>query len=140
MGKLFYRIAEGIDFTHPVHPLIVHITIGTIVASLVFSILAEIYKKKLFHDVARYNANLTLIAAAVTTFFGVMDWQYRYNGAWTDDIIAKIILSGVLLVLLVVTFLINRQEKEGSKLPLIFYVANFVVAALLGLFGGNLVY
>ncbi len=140
MGNLFYKIVESIGFTHPVHPLIVHVTIGTIVASLLFAILAEIYKKPLFYDIARYNANLTLVAAVITTFFGFMDWQYHYNGAGTSAIKIKIVVSFVLIARRVVTVLVNRQKKEGSKLPLILYIANIICAGVLGYYGGALVY
>lgn len=140
MGKLFYRIVEAIGYAHPVHPLFVHVTVGTIVASLLFALLAEIFKKPLYYDVARYNANLALVATVFTTFFGFVDWQYRFSGAGTSTITIKIIVSFVLIALLLVTYVINRQRKESSKLPLILYIANFICAAVLGLFGGNLVY
>ena len=71
-----------------------------------------------------------------------MDWLYFRNGATEITYILKLVVSGVLLALLAVTFVLNRksENKDGSKLLLIMYIANFVTAAVLGYLGGSLVY
>lgn len=142
MTAFLYKIAEAIGIGDPFHPMFVHITIGTIVASVVFAILAEVLKRPHYYNVARYNANLTLVASVITIILGIMDWLYFRNGSGDITYIMKLVFSGVLLATLAVTFLLNRksENKEGSKLLLIMYIANFVGAAVLGYFGGSLVY
>jgi uncharacterized membrane protein len=142
MTAFLYKIAEAIGIGDPFHPMFVHITIGTIVASVVFAILAEILKRPHYYNVARYNANLTLVASIITIILGIMDWLYFRNGSTEITYILKLVVSGVLLALLAVTFVLNRksENKDGSKLLLIMYIANFVTAAVLGYLGGSLVY
>ena len=140
MGNLIYKIANAIGLMDPLHPVLVHITIGTVAASLVFTILGHIYKKQTFHTVARYNANLSLVSVFFTIPMGIVDWQHFRGGVMSTTIAMKLILSGVLLVLLIITFIVNRKQKEGSIPLLVLYILNAVNVGALGFFGGRLVY
>ena len=141
MANAIYAFLGALGFTHPVHPILVHITIGSVVGAFVFGLIAWLFKRPVLYATARHGSVLGLVSAFFTVFMGVMDWQYRFGGEWPYPIIlTKMILSGVLFLILFAVVLVNRRVPKDSKIPLVFYTAAAVDVLAIGLFGGRLVY
>ena len=139
MPDAIYSVFEALGYTHPVHPLLVHISVGTVIGTFLFGIFALILKKPVLWTTARHGVVLSFIASFFTIFMGFMD--ALREGWWgTQTITIKIILSGVLQLLLLATILVNRKLPKDSPVSLIFYTLGLANVLVLGFFGGNMVY
>ena len=140
MANAIYAFLGALGFTHPVHPILVHITIGAVVGAFVFGIIAWLFNRPVLYATARHGSVLGLVSAFFTVFMGFMDWRVYRGGEWLQPIIIKMILSGALFLILFAVVLLNRRVPKDSKIPLIFYTAAMVDVLTIGLFGGKLVY
>jgi len=144
MPSAIYSILGALGMTHPLHPVLVHFTIGSVVASFVFGLIAWIFRKPALFATARHASVFGLVSAFFTVFMGFMDWLYRFGGSLEDPtgriILTKIILSGVLFLILFGAVIVNARVPKDSKVPLIFYTAAAVDVMAIGLFGGYLVW
>ena len=140
MADLIYRILRGIGFLHPLHPVLVHVTTGSVVAAFLFGVVAWIFNKPNLYTTARHSVVLALISSFFTVFMGFMDWLLFFDGLSSPTITTKITLSGSLVVLLIFTVFFNRRVKAESKISLVFYTLAFINVVALGIYGGNLVY
>jgi uncharacterized membrane protein len=138
----FYRLLSSLGYTHPVHPAIVHMSIGLVVAAFIFAWSALLFKDKResLQRTAQYCTILALLFWFPVVFFGLLDWQHFFNGAWLYPIEVKLILAVILLVLLVIGVLVGSKGREGSKLLLVVYTLCFFTVVGLGYFGAQLVY
>jgi uncharacterized membrane protein len=140
VADLIYRILRGVGFPHPLHPVLVHITTGSVAAAFIFGFVAWIFKKSNLYTTARHSVVLALISSFFTIFMGFMDSLLFFGGLSNPIITTKIILSGSLTVLLIVTVFLNMRVKAESKISLVLYTLSLIDVVALGIFGGNLVY
>jgi uncharacterized membrane protein len=134
-----YNFLSAIGYHHPIHPTEVHMPIGLVVGALAFSLVAWLFHRPHLAQVSRYCFILAFLFIFPTIIFGIMDWQYYYNGLWLHSIKIKLILAGTLLLLLAIGVFLNR----GGHAPLVrlipIYLLSFLTVVALGYYGGELV-
>ena len=140
MFDSFYELLAAIGYTHPPHPLILHIPMGMMIGAFLFALIAVIFRRPALAQTARHCVIVVLIFFFPAVLTGVMDWQYYFSGAWLDAITIKLALSGALLVFLVVGIILGRKGRFGSKAVLITYGLSFLAVAGIGYYGANLAF
>jgi uncharacterized membrane protein/RNA polymerase subunit RPABC4/transcription elongation factor Spt4 len=80
---------------HHVHPISVHIPNGLLPVSVLFFLLAAIFKFTGLSQAAFYNLIFVVFAMPLVLFSGVIVWQKKYNGAMTTLFLTKMICGGV---------------------------------------------
>jgi uncharacterized membrane protein len=147
----FYALLEKLGYTHPIHPMVTHFTIGLTMGTLVFGLVSVIFRRARLKLTAWHCAMLAVISVVPTALFGIMDWQERLGGEWLPTIIAKMILAGCLFVTLLAALLLGRRRdgEDETERPwryprsigaLILYGVSTGIVIALGFLGGNLVY
>ncbi len=136
----FYNALYVIGFQDPIHPPLTHITIGVVVAALVFGVLAWVLRQPHLAQAARYCLILAWLFILPTVFLGFMDWQHWYQGAWLLPILIKVCLASFLFLLLSLGMILIFIGREESKALLAIYFIAFFTVAGLGYFGGRLVF
>lgn len=140
MADAIYRFLTAVGYPHPLHPVLTHVTIGSVIAALVFGLVGWIARRRVLMTTAYHVLILGFISAFLTISVGVIDWLHFYGGQWITAIIVKMIASGVLLLLMLATLIVQREVGRESKILLVFYILMFLNVMVLGFFGGNLVY
>jgi uncharacterized membrane protein len=140
MFDSIYEFLAGTGFTHPLHPMTVHLPSGVTIAAFLFALAALVFRRPELAKSARHCIILVLIFVLPTLLFGFMDWQYYYSGAWLDPIIVKVSLSGMLLVFLALAIFLGRGGRFGSKAVLATYALCFLAVVGIGYFGGELAF
>jgi uncharacterized membrane protein len=139
LGKV-YSSLEAIGYDHPIHPSTVHIPIGLLVGAMVLSLAAVVLRRPSLAQAARSCMILALLFTFPTILIGIMDWSYYYNDLWLHAIRVKVVLSGILVVLLGLGVVVDREGVRLRVLLVPVYVLSFLVVAALGYYGGELVY
>lgn len=134
-----YSFLETVGFTHPLHPMVVHIPMGMIIGAVLFSLVDIVWKKHNLAKTAYHCSVLALIFIIPTLVSGVLDWQGILGGEWEMLIIIKMIL-GLLLTALLVIAMIFKHNGAEPKTMLIIYLLCMACAGGLGFSGGELVY
>jgi len=153
MIHAFYQLLARFGYDHPVHPIAAHVTIGVVIAALVFGLISLIFGRPRLKLTAWHSAVLATISVLPTALFGYMDWREKMNGQWMPPIIIKMILAGVLFVVLFIAlFLGNGRAAENAGggrgiwrspraiVALCLYFVCFAIVTALGYYGANLVY
>lgn len=145
---IIYPPLEKLGYTQPVHPILVHITIGTIVAAFLFDYIGWIFNRPVLFQTARHSIILAFPAYIFTGLAGLADWTRRYGIASLNphsNFIAfsfgmKFLLSGVLLILFVVMALVFPRTKPRSKARHLLYLLALLCTIGIGFYGGNIIY
>lgn len=148
LHTVLYAPLEALGYTHPLHPIFVHLTIGTIVAAFIFDYVAWIFGKPRLYTTARHNLVFAFPSYVVTGLVGLADWSANYrvaslNPSSNTVMFAfgmKFVLSGVLLILFVATYFVFKKRGEGDLLRHLFYLLLFLNVVGLGFFGGNVIF
>jgi uncharacterized membrane protein len=140
MIESIYQILAKIGYTHPLHPPATHLPAGLIISAFLFALIALIFNRKKLAQTARHCIILALIMAGPTILLGLMDWQYRFDGAWLFEIKMKLILGGILLFLLLVAAGYSALAGAFTKTVVAIYALCLLTVIGLGYFGGELVY
>jgi uncharacterized membrane protein len=153
MFHSFYQFLGRLGYTHPLHPMVTHITVGLTLATLVFAILSLIFRRVRLKLTAWHCAVLAVVSVIPTVLLGLMDWKEKLNGEWLTPIIIKMILAGALFVCLLVGLLLGRErpdeKNEAAGRPwrspraiaaLVLYAVCACIVIALGFYGGSLVY
>ena len=135
-----YQFLANHGYSHPIHPTEVHMPIGLVVASLVFIYIAVIFRRHNLEQTVRHCIILAFIWIFPTIFFGYMDWQHFYAGAWLFPIKVKLVAAAVLTVLLLLAVIVGHRRGAASKIAVTIYTLCFLVVVVLGYFGGQMVY
>jgi uncharacterized membrane protein len=136
----FYRFVRGLGYPHPIHPALVHMSIGLVTGAFVFAWVASLFGRP---AVARSARNCTILALLFwfpVVLFGLMDWQHFLKGVWFFPIKMKLILAAVLFVLVLIGLFLGSKGREGTRGLLVVYTLSFFTVVGLGYFGGQLVY
>ncbi len=136
----FYGFLTDLGYTHPVHPIAVHITIGLVVAALVFALLALSPRYEKYAVTARHCVTLGFITVFATIGLGLMDWIHFYGGVWTGTFTIKVWFGVALAVLLGIAAILPARLTYRSPVVLVSYLASFLVVVVLGYYGGELVH
>ena len=139
MIESIYAALEKVGFTHPLHPVLVHVPMGMIIGMFLFSLIGLTWKKGFLLQTAYHCSILALISILPVILAGLMDWQHRLNGDWKTLIIIKMALSCVLTLLLVYAVIIRNRGASPRHLLLV-YALCLACAGGLGYSGGQLVY
>ena len=140
MIESIYQTLAKIGYTHPLHPPATHLPAGLIIAAFLFALIAWIFNRKNLAKSARHCLILALIMAGPTILLGLMDWQYRFGGAWLFEIKMKLILAGILLLLLLLAAVYGILAGAFTKVVVVIYALCLLTVIGLGYFGGELVY
>jgi len=166
MFKPFYALLEKLGYTHPIHPMVTHITVGLTIGTLAFALVSLIFRRVRLRLTAWHCAMLAVVSVVPVAFFGFMDWQHSWiagelqegNGHWTASasgktILTKMILAGCLFVVLLASLLLGRKRdgetEEQAAHPwrqlrhiaaLILWFVSTGIVIVLGFLGGDLVY
>lgn len=134
-----YELLDAVGFSHPLHPIVVHIPMGMVIGAVLFSLVDLKWKNQNLSQTAHHCALLALIFIVPTLITGLLDWQGKLGGEWEFLIILKIILGLLLTVMLTVAVVFKFQGADQKKL-LIIYLICMACAGGLGYSGGELVY
>jgi mono/diheme cytochrome c family protein len=113
---------------------------GLIIGAFVFALIAWILNRKNLAQTARHCLILALVMAVPTILLGLMDWQYRFGGAWLFEIKMKLVLAGILLLLLILAAVYGALAGAFTKTVVALYALCLLTVVGLGYFGGELVY
>ncbi|MCG5547698.1 c-type cytochrome domain-containing protein [Halorhodospira halochloris] len=136
----FYDILAFFGYTHPVHPIFVHITIGLVVAAMVFALIALVPQYNRYAITARDCVTFAFISAVPTMLVGLMDWVHYFGGHLSSLFKIKITLALILIPLLGLAVYLHSKLNIRSILLHIVYLAGFVNIVLLGYYGGELIH
>ncbi len=140
MGAGIYGALQQLGYNHPLHPVVVHLPVGLVIAVVIFSIAAMFLRSGPLAQTARHCTILALLAAPVAAGFGLLDWLHFYGGIWKFPFIAKMVLAGLLIVSLAVAVFKGLKKDVPVKRLVPIYLFSFVMVVGLGYFGGELVY
>jgi cytochrome c6 len=137
----FYRfLGKGVGYPHPVHPATVHLPIGLVFGAFIFILVALFFRRMTLASAARKMIILAFIFWFITVLFGLMDWRYRYGGAWLFFFKAKMILAGALFIILLLSLILGHRRENRLKALAPLYGLGFLAVVGLGFFGGQLTY
>ena len=153
MIHAFYQFIGRLGYTHPLHPMVTHITVGLTLATLVFAIVSLLFRRVRLKLTAWHCAVLAVVSVVPTVILGWMDWQEKLNGEWLTVIVIKMVLAGSLFVCLLAGLLLGRErpneQNEATVQPwrspraiaaLVLYGVCAGIVIALGFYGGSLVY
>ncbi len=136
----FYNLLASLGYNHPVHPILVHVTIGLVMGGVAFSLLARLERLGKYAVTARHCVTLAFVTAFPTILFGLLDWLHFYGGALTQIFLMKMILGGVLVLLLSVAASVPAWVGYRSLRALAANLAAFLTVVGLGYYGGELIH
>jgi len=136
----FYEALRGIGYTHPVHPTMIYLPVGTVIAAFFFGLLALFLRRSSVAVSAKHCIILAFIAVFPAILFGYMDWQYYHGGNWMFPIKVKMALAALLVILLTAALLLHWKMEPTSKVFLPIYSLAFLTVVALGYFGGEIVF
>lgn len=139
-GEIIYEILARWGYLHPIHPILAHIPIGLMIASLIYFIAGKYSNRVDFITSAKLNSQLSLIFLLLVIVTGVFDWNRFYGGAWLTEVKMKLVLAVALL--LITGLIIGSRPANARKSDrlLILYLFGTVNVGALGYYGGQLVY
>ena len=140
MIEIIYQTLARIGYTHPLHPPATHLPAGLIIGAFIFALVAWIFNRSNLAQTARHCFILALIMAVPTILLGILDWQYRFGGAYLFEIKMKLALGAILLVLLLVAVVYAALAGAFTKTVMAVYALCMLTVVGLGYFGGQLVY
>ena len=132
---------------HHVHPISVHIPNGVLPVSVLFILLAVVFKFTGLSQAAFYNLICVVFAMPVVLFSGVIVWQKKYNGVMTKLFLTKMICGGVVSLtsmILVIWAIVDPGVLTLTSAHLVAFLFVGMVmlgaAVTAGFLGGKLVF
>ncbi len=139
MIESFYNLLAMLGFTHPLHPIVVHIPMGMVIGAVAFSLASFVWTNKQFEQTAYHCVLLALIAVVPVYIAGLLDWQHVFAGDWSKWIVIKMILGVVLTIVL--AFAVQQKLQGGSKKKMLgIYLLLLGICGGLGYSGGELLF
>ena len=139
MIESLYNLLAMLGFTHPLHPIVVHIPMGMVFGAVAFSLASFVWTNKHFEQTAYHCTLLALIAVIPVYIAGVLDWQHVFAGDWSKWIVIKMTLGVVLTVVL--AFSVQQKHQGASKKKLLgIYLLGLAICGGLGYSGGELLF
>lgn len=139
MSSILYDLLALVGYTHPVHPVLVHVPAGMSIGAFCFALWALVTKQQVYRNTAYHMTVLAFIFIFLAIPVGIMDWQRFYGGAWIFEIKMKLALATLYFFLLLTAVVIGRRHNDSPLMPAL-YLSSLLTVAGLGYFGGQLVY
>ena len=139
MVESLYALLKAVGFTHPLHPLLVHVPMGMIIGAVVFSLVGLKWPKENLDKTAHHCAILALLAILPTIAAGILDWLHAFGGEWQTLIVVKFVLASLLTVLLVIAVILPSRGATRQQIVIV-YLLCLACAGGLGFSGGELIY
>jgi uncharacterized membrane protein len=141
MDQLFYDLLGLAGFAHPLHPVLITMVVGPVIASFLFAAIAFFFKKPDFYKTSRQLTVVAFIFWFPTVAVGIIDWVHFYGGSTKmTEINIKLVLAGILFLVLLGNMLLFKAGEKTPLIPvLLMLVATGLVSAL-GYFGGDIVF
>lgn len=139
------QIINTLVNVHPWHIQLVHFPIALTTVGLLFMVLALLRQDEFLERAAFYSMTLVAISAALACAAGYHDSVVRYEGN-APLVPVKVFLGLSLVVLATITVVLRGGQaaavwqRSSSVLYLVAFLAGFAIAAVLGFFGGVIVY
>jgi uncharacterized membrane protein len=141
MDKLFYDLLGFAGFTHPLHPVLITMVVGPVIASFLFAAIAFLFKKPEFYKTSRQLTVLAFVFWFPTVAVGIIDWVHFYGGSTKmPQIDAKLVLAGVLFVVLLGNMLLFKAGEKKPLIPILLMLVATGLVSGLGYFGGDIVF
>ena len=140
MVDWMYQLLGNLGYTHPVHPALVHVPIGNVVAAFVFGIIGLVFRKQSVGRAGYYALVLAFISLFPGVFSAVADWLRYFAGVWLFPIKMKVILASVLIVILGIEIIMGRKDAGATVRGVTMSFLAVLAVTGLGYFGANLVY
>ena len=140
MIEFVYQTLAKIGYTHPLHPLVIHLTMGLVMGGFVFNLAARFFKRRALAETARYCLALALISIIPTILTGYLDWRHTLAGASLTPIKMKLLLTMLLLIALPAAVYLGQKTKAWSAKLMAASTICLLIAMGLGYFGAELVY
>ncbi|WP_136797962.1 MULTISPECIES: DUF2231 domain-containing protein [Desulfosediminicola] len=135
-----YQFLETMGFSHPLHPIVVHLPMGLVIGAVIFSLTGFVFKNQQLDKTAFHCVVLALIFMVPTLITGALDWAGYQLGSWKEPIIIIKIILALLLTGLLVTAVMAKLKGASSTRMLVIYLLCMACAGGLGFLGGELVY
>ena len=138
MIDFVYNVLAAVGYHHPLHAPATHFPMGMAIGGFLFA-LASLKRQDMLQS-AYYCAIIALVSAPVVSLLGIMDWQHRYMGSWTNLIIAKMIFAVIFMVFLAITVFLYRKGNVSNKVMFVMYVLCLAASTALGFIGGEIIF
>lgn len=139
MNSILYDLLARVGYTHPVHPVLVHVPTGLSIGAVCLILWALVTGKPVY----RTSAYQIVVLAFISVFFaipvGIMDWQRFYGGAWIFEIKMKLALASGYFLILAASVFLGWRHSDSPAMPVLYFLGVLPVMGL-GFFGGQLVY
>lgn len=141
MDQLFYDLLGLVGFAHPMHPVLITMVVGPVIASFIFAAVALFFNKPQFYKTSRQLTVIGFIFWFPTVAVGIIDWIHFY-GASTKmtEINIKLVLAGILFVVLLGNILLFKKDNNRPWPTLVLTLAGTILVSALGFLGGNIVF
>jgi uncharacterized membrane protein len=138
--RSFYDLLNAMGYHHPVHPILVHMTIGLSAGAFLFSLAGVLFPNKALRQSGFHCIALALVFVLPTMVLGLLDWAHFYASVWIFPVKMKLILAVALFLFLVTGTLLGLRAKDVTPTALVLYALCFLNVIGMGYFGGELVY
>jgi mono/diheme cytochrome c family protein len=135
-----YVLLKALNYQHPIHPILVHVTVGSIAAAFLLATLGYARSKPDMRRAAWYCMIIALAFVITKAMTGLTGWWRSYSAAMIFPFQMKLILASTLSGLLLVGFLVGRRSGGKASFMVLVYTLCFMAVAGLGYFGGEIVY
>jgi len=135
-----YGWLSSIGYTHPLHPMLVHMTIGLVLGAFVFGVVSALFDQERVRQTMGHCIVLAFVVLFPTSLLGIMDWMHFYAGAWVFPIKMKVILAAALGGLLALG--VYGVLRPRGRFPWLLALCGLCAldVAGIGYFGAELVY
>jgi hypothetical protein len=139
-------IAEKLTQLHG-HPIAVHIPNGVLPLTVLFALLALLFRSHAFATAAGLNMVMVCLAMPIVIATGLVDWVNRFGGHMTPIFKNKLICAGVVTLLSLVLGIwwfaspeIYLRGLFANWFFILLHLIDLGVAGLAGMYGGKLVF
>ncbi|MGR8979053.1 MAG: DUF2231 domain-containing protein [Gammaproteobacteria bacterium] len=140
MSDFIYDLLQKIGYNHPLHPILVHMPIGLVVAAFLLCCSAYLFRRSSFATSAYHALAVAFIFFFPSAVMGLLDWQRYFHGAWLTPVKIKLILAPVLLLLLSAGVFIGYRQGTQAKALFALYLLALLAVTGLGFYGGQLTF
>lgn len=140
MIESLYQLLARWGYTHPIHPIFVHLPIGLVFGALLFFLAAVLSRRSDMAQSARHCCVLALIMFFPAVLSGFADWMHFYAGDLMTIFKVKMALAGAFLIFLFMAVAVGGSRHSRSGMRLLLYLCCLLIAGGLGYVGGQLVY
>jgi len=139
MVENLYSFLASVGFSHPLHPMLVHVPMGMIIGMVIFSLLGLMSSENTLDRTAHHCNIVALVFILPVIATGLLDWIQFLEAEMETLITIKMILGTLLTVLLLVSVIMKKKGAGRGRMFLI-YLLCLACAGGLGYSGGELVY